>query len=169
MISMACGALIANLILWALMYLYQCRKCMVVSTPTDIDNETALYSSSISSMTDDDLPSYDSSQPLWRRAYDSMPVWHFAELTGPGLVAGILLSIAMFGSILSITYLGQGIGNSIVQTKILVSGLWGIFFFGEIRGIGVITKWFLSAGLSVMGIIWLSHERMLATREGGGH
>lgn len=33
---------------------------------------------------------------------------------------GFFLSTAMFGSILSVTYLGQGIGNSIIQAKIIV-------------------------------------------------
>jgi len=170
MISMAGGALISNLFLWFLMYCYEYYKVKEASKESKED-EGIRFSSSVSSMTTDDLPpSYDLSQPTWRSAYDSMPVWHFAELTGPGLAAGVLLSVAMFGSILSITYLGQGIGNSIVQTKIMISGLWGIFWFGEIRGVGTITKWFASATVAVMGIIWLSHERILATRgEGGGH
>jgi hypothetical protein len=101
-----------------------------------------------------------------------MPVWHFSQLSIPGMSAGVLLSIAMFGSVLSVTYLGQGIGNSIVQTKILVSGLWGILWFAEIRGTWIITKWFLSASLTVIGIVWLSYERILATNgkgEGEGH
>ena len=34
--------------------------------------------------------------------------------------SGFFLSTAMFGSILSVTYLGQGIGNSIIQAKIIV-------------------------------------------------
>ena len=169
MIPMAGGALISNLLLWFLMYCYEYYK--VVEAYKSNEGDGIRFSSSVSSMTTDDLPaSYDLSQPTWRSAYDHMPVWHFAELTGPGLAAGVLLSVAMFGSILSITYLGQGIGNSIVQTKIMISGLWGIFWFGEIRGVGTIMKWFLSATVAVVGIIFLSHERMLATRgEGAGH
>jgi Transmembrane family, TMEM144 of transporters len=54
------------------------------------------------------------------QAYDAMPPWHFRQLWAPGFAAGALLSIAMFGSILSVTYLGQGVGNSIVQSKILI-------------------------------------------------
>jgi len=121
MISMAGGGLISNLFLWALMYCYEYYKIMEASKSSK--EQGFRYSSSVSSMTTDDTtPSYDLSQPTWRSAYDSMPSWHFAELTGPGLAAGVLLSIAMFGSIMSITYLGQGIGNSIVQTKIMISG-----------------------------------------------
>ena len=57
-----------------------------------------------------------------------------------------------------------------MQTKILVSGLWGIFFYKEIRGTRTISMWFLSASVAVLAIIWLSLERLLATGgEGGGH
>ena len=38
------------------------------------------------------------------------------------------------------------------------SGLWGVFFFREIKGREIITKWFLSAAVAVIGIIGLSYE-----------
>ncbi len=101
-----------------------------------------------------------------QEAFQTMPLCYFRELWFPGFMAGILLSIAMFGSILAVTYLGQGVGNSLVQTKILVSGLWGIFFYKEITGTRTITMWFISASVAVLAIIWLSLERLLA---GGGH
>ena len=151
LISMATGSLISNIIVWMVLYAYQCH---VVSQTTP------------SASTD---PSYASSQSIWRRAYDSMPLWYFSQLVGPGVAAGVLLSIAMFGSILSVTYLGQGIGNSIVQTKILVSGVWGICWFGEIRGWSRILSWLAAASLTVLGVIWLSLERLAATNGAGGH
>jgi hypothetical protein len=155
MLSMAGGALISNLALWVLFYVYRCYQVGSAHTTTS-------YIDSLE-------PSYASSQSLWRRAYDAMPLWHVGQLAGPGITAGTLLSIAMFGSILSVTYLGQGIGNSIVQAKILVSGLWGILWFGEIRGGLRIILWFGAASLTVLGILGLSYERIMATRDGGGH
>ena len=157
MLSMAGGALISNGFLWVAMYLYQCYQLVDLSF-----DELSSVSSLSDSLSTGQL-AYESTQPLIRRAYDAMPLWHFSKLVRPGVAAGVLLTAAMFGSILSVTYLGQGIGNSIVQTKILVSGLWGIFWFSEIRGASVIAKWFLSASLTVAGIVWLSHERILAT------
>ena len=71
----------------------------------------------------------------------------------------------MFGSILSVTYLGQGVGNSLVQTKILISGLWGIVWYKEITGTSIVIKWFAAATTTVVAIIWLSLERIHA---GGG-
>lgn len=97
----------------------------------------------------------------------TMPKWHFRKLWLPGSIAGILLSIGMFGSILAVTYLGQGVGNSLVQTKILVSGVWGILWFKEITGASTILKWFLSATVAVLAIVWLSLERLLASDEAG--
>lgn len=93
----------------------------------------------------------------------SMPRWYFSQLWLPGFLAGVLLSFAMFGSIIAVSFLGQGVGNSLVQTKILVSGLWGIFYYKEISGTATITKWFLSAAIAITAIIWLSLERLLAT------
>lgn len=47
----------------------------------------------------------------------------------------------LFSTILSITYLGQGVGNSLCQLSMLVSGLWGVFYFEEIKGFEMISKW----------------------------
>ena len=97
-------------------------------------------------------------------AWEKMPDWHFRKIWFPGLCAGFLLSISIFGSILAVTYLGQGVGNSIVQTKILISGLWGICWYKEITDRSAILKWFISAAVTISGVIWLSLER-----KSGGH
>ena len=39
----------------------------------------------------------------------------------------------------------------------LISGLWGIFYFHEI-GEDMITRWLASAVVALCGIIWLSVE-----------
>ncbi|CAB9517622.1 expressed unknown protein [Seminavis robusta] len=99
---------------------------------------------------------------LFAKAYESMPPWHFRQMWAPGFAAGTLLAIAMFGSIISVTHLGQGVGNSIVQSKILISGLWGIFWYREIVGVPNIAKWLASAGVAVLSILWISYERILS-------
>lgn len=55
-------------------------------------------------------------------------------------------------------FLGQGVGYSATQCSMLVSGLWGIFKFDEIKGRQMITGWFFSALTAVVGIVWLSLE-----------
>ena len=91
-----------------------------------------------------------------REALNRLPAWHLRELGIPGFMAGILYSTGNFGSILAVTYLGQAVGYSFCQGQLLVSGLWGVCYFGEIQGRGTIAKWFASAVLTVVGIIWLS-------------
>jgi len=96
-------------------------------------------------------------------AAQTMPESHFSAIWKPGILAGVFLAIAMFGSIISVTYLGQGVGNSLVQAKILVSGLWGILWFQEISGVERVSKWFLSAFVTIGAIVWLSMERLRST------
>jgi glucose uptake protein GlcU len=93
---------------------------------------------------------------------EAMPNWYIKELWLRGLIAGLLLSVAMFGSIQATTALGQGVGNSLVQSKIIISGLWGICWFKEIKDPEAISKWFMSAALCVASILWLSYERIAA-------
>ena len=103
----------------------------------------------------------------FREALYCLPDWHLDKLWLPGFLAGSLYSLGNFGSILSVTYLGQGVGFSLCQVQILVSGLWGIFYYKEIRGREVIMKWLISACITVIGILWLSHEHSGGSM--GGH
>lgn len=95
----------------------------------------------------------------FQEAVKSLPDFHLDSLWGPGFLAGSLYSVANFGSILAVTYLGQGVGFSLCQVQILVSGLWGIFFFKEIKGRETITKWVISACITVSGILFLTYEK----------
>lgn len=135
MLSFATGALLSNLLIWALWFFGK-------------------------------LIQSGSSMP---QTYESMPPCYFKQLWAPGFSAGVLLAIAMFGSIMSVTYLGQGVGNSIMQSKIFISGLWGIGWYKEVSGGITIAKWFLSASLTISGIMWLSYERIHAQAADGHH
>jgi glucose uptake protein GlcU len=66
-----------------------------------------------------------------------------------------------------VSYLGQGVGFSVIQSSLLISGLWGIFFYKEIRGIEMIVKWFCAAVLTLIGIVWLTYEH--ESSASGGH
>ena len=92
-----------------------------------------------------------------------VPEFHFRKLWKRGISAGLLLAIGMFCSIEATTSLGQGVGNSLIQMKILISGIWGIGYFREITNPQAITKWFGSALLSVASILWLTYERAHAS------
>jgi hypothetical protein len=134
LLSMACGAFFANILIWIMYFMINCVKARSV-----------------------------------HGAVKTMPKWHFKTLWKPGFLAGILLAIAMFSSIFAVTYLGQGVGNSLVQTKILISGLWGIFWFKEITGFARVSKWFVSAFVTILAIVWLSLERLQSTGGDAAH
>ena len=76
----------------------------------------------------------------------------------PGGISGLLWSIGNYFSLISVLYLGEGVGYPLVQTSILVSGLWGIFYFKEVQGYEQISKWLMSSLLTIFGILLLSYE-----------
>ena len=94
----------------------------------------------------------------FRSSYDLLPPLHLREMAIPGFISGLLYSLGNFCSMIAISHLGQGVGFSFVQLSMLVSGLWGIFYFEEITGKENIFKWFASAVLAIIGILWLSFE-----------
>jgi glucose uptake protein GlcU len=94
----------------------------------------------------------------FRKAYDALPSFHLPVVWLPGALSGGMWSVGNFFSILSVEHLGEGVGYSVIQAAMLVSGLWGIFFFHEIKDTMAITKWFASAGLTISGILLLSYE-----------
>lgn len=93
-----------------------------------------------------------------RNAYQALPSFHIRVMWLPGCTAGLLWSVGNFFSLISVKYLGEGVGYSVTQSAMLVSGLWGIFYFKEITGYDIITKWFMSALLTISGILLLSYE-----------
>jgi hypothetical protein len=91
-------------------------------------------------------------------AYYMLPSFHLRVMALPGGLAGLLWSIGNFFSLISVYYLGEGVGYPLVQTAILVAGLWGIFYFKEVSGFERISKWLLSSLLTIFGILLLSYE-----------
>mmetsp|Transcript_23483 Transcript_23483/g.35529 ORF Transcript_23483/g.35529 Transcript_23483/m.35529 type:complete len:426 (-) Transcript_23483:2366-3643(-) len=92
------------------------------------------------------------------RAYQALPSFYFKKAWPYGTACGLLWSIGNFCSILSIGFLGEGVGFSVIQASMLVSGLWGIFCFREIEGANAISKWYIAASVTVTGILLLSYE-----------
>ena len=75
-----------------------------------------------------------------------------------GALSGTLWSLGNVGQILSVTYLGESIGMSIVQSQMIISGLLGILIFKEIKGTRTIAMWGVSAVVTFGGIVLLSEE-----------
>ncbi len=60
----------------------------------------------------------------------------FRETNGllPGMVGGVMWNAASLGSLYAVTYLGYAIGAPLTQLALVVSALWGIFYFKEVKG-----------------------------------
>jgi hypothetical protein len=96
-----------------------------------------------------------------REAGEALPTLQIRAWGLRGGLAGLLYSIGTISSILAVATLGQSTGFSACMMQLFVSGLWGTFYFGEIRGgIWTIAPWFASAALAVTGIIGLSYQHI---------
>lgn len=90
--------------------------------------------------------------------WNALPSMYMKELWVQGTISGLLWSIGNIGQILSVSLLGESIGMSIVQSQMIVSGAWGILWFGEMKGKKPILGWIMSALLTLLSIVFLSHE-----------
>jgi len=93
-----------------------------------------------------------------KRGYQALPSFHLRHMWLYGMLCGLLWSVGNFCSILSVEFLGEGVGYSVIQASLLVSGLWGVFYFREIEGADAITKWYVAASVTVTGILLLGYE-----------
>jgi len=93
-----------------------------------------------------------------QKGHQALPSMYLRQLIKPGVLSGLLWSIGNTFQILCVTYLGESIGMSIIQSQMIVSGVIGIIYFGEIRGLGNIVSWVFSALVTFVGIVFLSHE-----------
>ena len=78
----------------------------------------------------------------------------------PGGCSGLLWSIGNVGNILAVSHLGQAIGLSLGQAAMIVSGLWGIFWYKEIVDPRKILIWFGSAFITCASISVLCYEHV---------
>ncbi len=82
--------------------------------------------------------------------------FHLRAALIPGLLAGLLWSIGNFASIYAVKYLGLTIGFPLTQMALVVSGLWGIFFYREVNRRSAIVMFFVSAAIILLGAALLS-------------
>jgi len=79
------------------------------------------------------------------------PNFHVKEASGTGLLSGLLWNIGNLLSIIGIAAIGYGVAYPIFQCAILVSGVWGIYVFHEIRETGTIVVFWVGGVILVAG------------------
>ena len=96
-------------------------------------------------------------------AVQALPSLHIRCMWLPGSIAGLLWSLGNLSSILSVEYLGEGVGYSIVQAQMIVAGLWGVLWYKEVGGWQQICAWLTFAVVTLCGILLLSYEHQRGT------
>lgn len=89
-----------------------------------------------------------------------LPRLHVTTIGPYATLAGLIWSVGNTCSILSVAWLGQGLGYSIVQSQLIVAGLWAVCVYDEISGRARIASWFACAVLTVVSILLLTRQRI---------
>merc|ERR1712054_659912 len=76
----------------------------------------------------------------------------------PGLISGGLWSTGNFCSLYAVNTIGQGIGYSLIQSSVIVSGCWGIFWYRELKGRPVV-YWTMCCIVCMVGVLGLASEK----------
>jgi len=92
------------------------------------------------------------------KGYQSLPSFHFKDMLRPGMLAGLLYSIGNLSGIVSIQKLGNFMGYSLNQSSMIVSGLWGIFYYKEIPGFKNILGFISSSVIVFVGILLMGRD-----------
>eukprot|EP01091_Cochliopodium_minus_P019482 TRINITY_DN8201_c0_g1_i1.p1 TRINITY_DN8201_c0_g1~~TRINITY_DN8201_c0_g1_i1.p1 ORF type:complete len:333 (-),score=41.17 TRINITY_DN8201_c0_g1_i1:4-1002(-) len=84
------------------------------------------------------------------------PPFHFRVTCIPGLSTGFMWTIGNFCATYATLYLGNTIGFPLVQVQLIISGMWGLFYYKEIKGWKRISLFFGSVIVTIGGAILLS-------------
>ena len=91
---------------------------------------------------------------IWKLIFRKKLNFHFKKAWKHGMMAGFLWGIGNIGSVITVQILGEAVGFSIIQSNLIISGAWGIFYYGEVRGTQR-CYWLASAMISTAGMIGL--------------
>ena len=85
-----------------------------------------------------------------------LPSFHFRVASGPACLAGLLWSIGNFCGIWAVDSLGIAVAFPLVQSSLIVSNCWALFWYREVTGRKAIA-WFLgSSCVIVLGVLLLA-------------
>merc|ERR1712137_23114 len=80
-----------------------------------------------------------------------LPPFHFRVMATPGFLSGCLWSAGNFCSLYAVSVLGEGIGYSLIQSSVIISGAWGIIWYRELSGYRILVwSFFLIACVGYM-------------------
>lgn len=97
---------------------------------------------------------------LWWRS--PIPSMQFRVMALPGFISGTLWSAGNFLSLYVVHHMGEGIGASLIQSSVIVSGLWGICYYREMSGRPIL-YWSLCCAICLGGVTTLALEKKSAS------
>merc|ERR1712079_638568 len=77
---------------------------------------------------------YFGSRIMYFHSCESWPQMHVTAVAPSGLLTGCFWTMGFFNAMVATAYLGDTIGYPMTQCGLIISGIWGILYFGEIRG-----------------------------------
>jgi len=80
-----------------------------------------------------------------------MPQFHVSKALLTGLFSGLLWNIGNLLSLIAIPFIGYSVAYPILQCAILVSGIWGIYVFNEIKSTSAIVVFWIGGAVLLLG------------------
>jgi drug/metabolite transporter (DMT)-like permease len=77
--------------------------------------------------------------------------WHRETALGSAMAGGVCFSIAFGGQLFAILALTASVGLPLTQLNLVVAGMWGTFYYGELKGRVLIACFFFAAAIAVAG------------------
>lgn len=74
-----------------------------------------------------------------------------------GMASGVVWNMGNVANLFAIEGLQYAVANTLVQCSLFVGGLWGVFVFGEIRGMALVV-FFVSSGILIAGAALLAAQ-----------
>ncbi|KAH7365201.1 hypothetical protein KP509_18G013500 [Ceratopteris richardii] len=87
----------------------------------------------------------------------TFPSFKFRQGAGPALLTGLLWSLGNYLSIYATLYLGYSIGWPLVQCQLLVSALWAVLYYKEVKSKVAAIVLIISSLVLVGGAVMLSY------------
>mmetsp|Transcript_35746 Transcript_35746/g.106677 ORF Transcript_35746/g.106677 Transcript_35746/m.106677 type:complete len:364 (-) Transcript_35746:137-1228(-) len=93
---------------------------------------------------------------VWTR---QAPPFNARNVMMPGLFSGLLWNISNLLALLAIPEIGYGVAYPLLQSAVLVSGVWGISVFREMTDRRTIAVFWVAGGILLLGAAMLAASR----------
>eukprot|EP00755_Sulcionema_specki_P021113 Sspe_Gene.12989::Locus_4449_Transcript_1_1_Confidence_1.000_Length_1659::g.12989::m.12989 len=146
----------------SLMFPSRCylKGCPVIHVPTFTTTETGLHGDANIAFLPSMCAGIVALTPVYFFLYfrapgvlSPFPNMHVKVAAIPGVLTGVYWACGNFASFFATTYLGQTIGFPLTQCCMVLNGLWGILYYGEITGAYPVGLFCVSVAVIIGGAV----------------